>query len=410
MPISSSNTLQTNKLTDLVALRAVENAGWLTVGAKAYFSGQLADKRNGQTYGFVIRDTGIAVNSLSIGAGEKTALTEKIVNLSLEPWHTVCKTNAVEAVTDMNWDMEVADPQGQKLANGVVRASIAKQLSKVTTAFVGSGFAPLAMAGAHLSSVTSESLFGFVDPMIEAVLTSNGQQFQPAGVPPMYAKGVLGNFHGVEYRGQRFLPGLDISTDMVTAFTGATTAASTPLVVGVDGTTIALAITAAPEAFVIPAGFVFWIKGTYACDLVGDSTSAPYAFITNASANVAKGATTVTLSVEPFTLTAGGTMELAKSDGSAYTVATFPASAAVTIPAAGAYYRGYVRSNGAFEFETLDKLDVSNADTKVGSVAGVTVHQNRIIDLDNMVNDTRWDIVEIDGVVEKRANTLVLIK
>src|SRR5574344_2772316 len=61
---------------------------------------------------------------------------------------------------------------------------------------------------------------------------------------------------------------------MVTSFTGATTAASTPLTVGVNSTTIALAITAAPAAFVIPAGFVFWVAGTYACDLVGDSTSA----------------------------------------------------------------------------------------------------------------------------------------
>ena len=410
MPISSTNTLQTNKLTDLVALRAVENAGWLTVGAKAYFANQLADKRNGQTYGFVIRDTGIAVNSLSVGASEKTAITEKIVNLSLEPWHTVCKTNAVESVTDMNWDSEVAEPQGQKLANGVVRASIAKQLSKVTTAFVGSGFAPLAMAGAHLLSVTSESLFGFIDPMIEAVLTSNGQQFQPSGVPPMYAKGVLGTFHNVEHRAQRFLPSLEVTAAMATAFTDATTASSTPLTVTTSGTTIALAITAAPSAFVIPAGFVFWIKGTYACDLVGDSTSAQYAFVTNAATSVASGDTAVTLPVEPFTLTAGGTMELAKADGTAYTVATFPASAAVTIPEAGSYYRGYIRANGAFEFETLDKLDVSNADTKVGSVAGLTVHQNRIIDLDNMINDTRWDIIELDGVVEKRANTMVLIK
>ena len=55
-----SNTLKVNSLAELVAIRAAESAPYFTVGSKKWFANQLEDKRNGQTYRFVIRDTGKA--------------------------------------------------------------------------------------------------------------------------------------------------------------------------------------------------------------------------------------------------------------------------------------------------------------------------------------------------------------
>ena len=59
---------------------------------------------------------------------------------------------------------------------------------------------------------------------------------------------------------------------------------------------------------------------------------------------------------------------------------------------------------------TLDKLSVSNADSASGTVGEVTIHKNRVIDLANFENITRFDLLELSGIVEKRANTYVLVK
>ena len=43
MAIESANTFATNRLATMVAVRAAEEAAYLTVGSKAYFKNQLAD-------------------------------------------------------------------------------------------------------------------------------------------------------------------------------------------------------------------------------------------------------------------------------------------------------------------------------------------------------------------------------
>jgi hypothetical protein len=63
------------------------------------------------------------------------------------------------------------------------------------------------------------------------------------------------------------------------------------------------------------------------------------------------------------------------------------------------------------EFETLDKLDAAGAEyEKSPTVAGLTVHQNRLVDLKAMTDDTRWDIVTLAGVVDGRAQAMFFVK
>lgn len=411
-----ANTFKTNSLTELIAVRFAETAGYLTVGSKKYFAGQLEGKRNGQTYKFVVRDAGQAVNSLAISGGDKVELAEREVSMTLDPWHIGIKTNAIESVTDVKWDEEIAVPNSQKLVNAVVKKAVQGDLGKCGTAFVGSGFVPLSRASAHLASIVSDKLYGFIDPNIEAILTSNGQQFVPVGAPPMYKTGLLGEFHGAEYRAQRFFKQVKISSTVASFLNGATMASSSAFAQNVTDGTIGdfkIAFTSPASALTIPAGIVIWVEGIYACDCVGDVTGNLHAFVVLEDKSVATTDTSATLKVRWVDLSASsatsGTREVAKVDGSVLALTDFN-SKTIAVPEAGEYFAGIVRADGAFEFETLDKIDAEGADYEKGSVNGVTIHKNKLINMETMVNTTRFDIVDMAGIVEPRACAYILVK
>lgn len=403
-----ANTFVTNKLATIVAIRAAENAAYCTVGSKAYFKNQLADKNNGQEYTFYIRDTGDAVNRLDYQDGDKTSLTERKVTLSLDPWHVLISTNAIEKVTDVeDWEDEIARPNGLKLVQKMVKKVIDKDLGKVGTAFIGSGFTPLSQASAYVSSVADGELYGFCSPQVEAVLTSNGQQFVPVSAPDMYSKGLLGRFHGAEYRSQRFLPTLNLSKAASDALNEASV--TTAAVNATDPTLWDLTLTATSfDGIKVPKGTPLFIEGVYACDTVGDPTESLKAFVVLEA--VTGSGTTITVKVRAQDIVAGGTREISQEDGSSFANVA-AVLGAVSAPEAGKYYSGIVRADGVMEFETLDKLDAAGAEyEKSPTVAGLTVHQNRLVDLKAMTDDTRWDIVTLAGVVDGRAQALFYVK
>lgn len=410
--ISSNNSIATNYQTDLVALRAAQVANYFTVGSKAYLGDQLVGKRNGQVYSFVIRDRGEVENQLAIGDGVKNQITEREVHLAIEPWHISEKTNAVEGKTDLQFDKEIAEMDGPALIQGALKKSIKKDVAKSATCFVGNvgEFEPLSMASAHLASITSEPLYGFADPMIEAIVTSKGAQFVPVDAPAMYKQGLIGHFHGADYRSQRFIPRVKISSALATAMTGATFASFN------DSTNVLTVTfgTAAASATKVEAGTPFFIDGIVATDLYGDETTQPYAFIAKEDVDVASSAETVEIPVDEVPVAILGTRVASMEDGSIVVWSgadkTVTTSTGVSIPAAGTYFAALVRANGSYEFETLNDIDVATADSKKGSVEGITVHQNRMIDMGSFVNDTRFDLFTISGVIEKRAQALVLVK
>lgn len=406
-----ANTIQTNYRTELIALRAAETAPYFTVGSKAYIpSSDLVGKRNGQKYGYVIRDRQEVENSLAIGGGAKTDIKERKVELSIEPWHTSVKTNAIEGKTDLQWDKEVAEPNGIALIQGAVKKSIKNDFGKCATCFVGKvgEFEPLSMATGHLSSITSEPLYGFCDPMIEAIVTSKGAQFVPVDAPAMYKQGLIGHFHGADYRAQRFIPRVKVDSVLATAMTGATFASYSESA-GVGTLTLTLGASPA-SATVVKAGTPVFLDGIVACDTVGDETTQPYAFIVIEDKAVATTDSTVALKVDEVPVADLGTRVAALEDGSIVDFTSLSTSTAASIPAAGTYFAAIVRANGAFEFQTLDDIDVATVDSTKGSVQGVNIFTNRLIDIGNMINDTRFDLFTISGTVEKRAQALVLVK
>lgn len=400
-----ANQIKTNSLASLIAIRAAESAGYFTVGSKKYFADQLEGKRNGQTYRFVKKDTGAAVNRLDIQAGDDVEIQETEVSLTLEPWHVAVKTNAIEGVTDLDLDAEIAEPNGQKLIQAAVKKEIGKDLGKCGTAFVGSGFAPMSQASAHLASITTEELYGFCDPNVEAILTSNGQQFVPVNAPDMYSKGLLGKFHGAEYRAQRFFPSVVISSGVSTVLNGASvTSYAQSNGVG----TLTLGFTAAAAAGTIKKGTPIWIDGVMATDTIGDGTAQEKVWIVLEDKSYNANATSVAVSVRAVELN-NASREICDANESDMTTAKF-ASRKVSAPEAGKYFMGIVRANGSYEFETLDKIDAAGSDYKKETVMGVTVHENKLIDLAKMENITRFDTVTLAGVVEPRCVSVFYVK
>lgn len=392
-----ANTFNTNRKTELVAARAAETAGYLTVGSRSYFKDQLSGKRNGQIYEFVLRDAGKFQQGPDLSGEGASSLVERKVSKSLFDGAIAIDTNIVEGVTDVDWDKEIAQPNGQKLINGIVKDTVSKDLGLQNTAFVGEGYIPLAKAAGHLKSIADESLFGFIDPNIQATLASNGQQFTPVGAPEMYKSGLIGEFHGAEYRACRFMPEVEIAADLVTEIAASKV---TSLTDSGDGTAVLLLNGITKD---IPQGCPIFIKDVYATDLVGDKTSNLYAFI------AIEDATNGAVKVRMPAFSGEGNKEICDKKGDAITAADL-ANKKVSIPAAGVYNTGIVRIDGAMEFDTLDKLDFSNAETKSGSVNGVTVHENRAVNALKGSNVTRWDIVALAGIVDPRGVAYVMVK
>ena len=416
------NTIVTNKLTDLVALRFLVASGFVTVGAKEHFKDQMIGKRNGQEYTFVIRDAVDVGEGLALdNDNEKQSIVEREVKMSIRDFHAAVKTSAIEAVTDLNWDKEVAEPNGAKIANHVVRKAVTEAFPKAAVVIAGSGFQPLAEAAAHLNSISGDKMYGFVDPKAQAILTANGQQFNPVGSPDsFYKQGLLGEFHSVEYRGQRFMPVVSISEQLKpTTVTSIAMANYTEGGQTVQHLSMTIGLTAGTAAFTIKAGTPFFVEGAMAADLIGDATAEQFAFICSEDASISSGATSATFKIEGVAKSAdefatllakGGTRVIVKEDNTSFANAAAFGSLAVTAPEAGKYACGQIRLDGSYEFCTLDKLDASNAETKLGSVEGVKVHENRVIDLDNMTNKTRWDIAAMFGVIENRGTANVMLK
>lgn len=410
--IATDNNIATNYQTELIALRAAEVAPYFTVGSKKFIDdSELVNKRNGQTYGFVIRDRAQVENQLEVTAGAKKDIVEREVQLSIEPWHVYVKNNAVEGKTDLQFDQEVAEPNGLALIQEAVKKSIAKDFSNSATAFVGNvgEFEPLSMATGYLGSIITEPLYGFVDHMIEAIVTSKGAQFVPVDAPAMYKQGLIGHFHGADYRSQRFVPRLRVSKALADALEGATFGGFAIDENGKSKLTITFG-TAAAAATKVQKGMPFFIDGVVACDTIGDPTTQPYAFIAKADAVVASGATSVVIEVEPIDVRFGGTREAALEDGSAINWASLPLTTGVSAPAEGVYFTGIIRANGVFEFQTLNDVDVCTPESTKGSVQGITVFRNRMTDMDAFTTGTRLDTFTMSGVVDKRAQAVVYVK
>lgn len=398
-----ANTIKTNSLAELVTVRAAESAAYFTVGSKKWFKDQLIGKRNGQTYRFVIRDTAGAYEGLAANLeSDKISIVEREIPLTIRNFRVLIETNAIESVTDIDWDPEIAQPNGQKLANKAVKAIIDSDFGKVGTCFVGQGFTPMSRASGHLASITTEELFGFVDPNVEAILTSNGQEFVPVNAPDMYSKGLLGKFHGAEYRSQRFFPSVNISTNNEFDNGKVKVTSYTP---GTNYDTIVLGATTLTSS--LKKGTPLFIEGVYATDTVGDPTSMLHSFIILEDATAASNS--ITVKVAKVDMAGEGTKEIAKADGSVWTDSTL-AGLKAAVPEDGIYYMGIVRANGAFEFETLDKLDAAGADYEKVSVEGLNVHKNSLVDIEKMTNYTRFDLPVLAGTVEPRCVSMFLIK
>ncbi len=400
-----ANSFQTNKRTELVALRAAESAGYLTIGSKKYLKDQLIGKRNGRSFDFVIRDAGEYQEGIDLSGTGPSDIIERKVTLGITTGNVLIQSDILDKVTDVDWDREIAYPNGKKLVNGIVKKAVNDDLGWQNTAFVGAGFAPLFKAQNFLASISDAPRYGFIDPQINAVLSSNGQSFKPVEAEPMSKAGLLGDLAGVTYRGNQFMPMVSVSSALAADVAGATAIAYAK----VDETHATLTLTGVTS--IIPKGYVVWVDGVYATDYVGDKTSALKAFVAYEDGDSAG-----VMKIRPVAFKGtstndanNGNVEVCDVDGDPLTVSAFNALTSIKVLPAGDYFGGFVRLEGTEEFETLNEIDASNADTKLASNEGLNVFENRAVDVIKGQNITRWCVNSISGIVEPRGVSFILV-
>lgn len=446
-----ANSIVTNEKTALVALRAAEASNYLTVGSKKYFKDELKHKRNGETYQFVIRDAGKYVRGRDITTAGASDIKERKVSKSLKIGNTAVDTTILEPVTDLDWEKEVAIPYGKTLANGIVDDVINGAKGKVmgdgthvkdydgdfgvpNVAFAGIGVGVLKDAQNFLRSISDEDIYGFIHPMINSRLSSVGKAFDAVdGAEPIFRKGLLGTLDGTsEIRTNMFLPLVSVSAALDTAMKTvdgiAYAQGYTSTIDGASYTdnnlaTITLSASATPIAVKIPKGFTIWVDGAYATDLVGCRTSTLRAFTA-----VMDGTSNGVMIVKAVEADGAGAWfnqgnkvicdingeALGSSASAAITafngLVTTANSGELKWLEPGNYFAGIFRLDGAMEFETLDEIDASNAETTKGSNEGLTVFQNRAVDVMAGTNKTRWLTTYMGGLIDPRAAATVIVK
>lgn len=393
-----ANDTKTNRRAELVLIRSAEAAPYLTVGSKNYCKDQLVGKRNGQSYEFVIRDAGEYVEGMDISNVGSEDVIERKVTKNIKIGNVKVNTNLLEKVTDLNWDKEIAEPYGEKVAKGLVQSVLADDIGLQNTAFVGTGWLPLFKASNYLESISSESQYAFVDPMVESIMQSSGRGFTPAGdVEPRFQKGLKGMVGQAEVRAQQGMPTLEISEDLAAELASATV---TSYATGTDYDTLTL--NGVTED--IPAGTPLFIAGVYATDMVGVKTSALKAFI------AIEDATSGSVKVRKTDFVGNGTREACDIDGDNIVLSNLASKKLANPIKAGIYFTGIFRVNGAMEFDALPELDWSNAESRVTSPDGITLHEGRAVDVFAGTNKTRWAIAAVAGIVEPRGCAYVCIK
>ena len=383
-----ANEFVTNKRTELVLIRSAEAAPYLTVGAKSYLGDQLEGKRNGREYEFVIRDAGEYVSGIDI-TGHVSSLKERPVKFKVQEGNIAIETDFLTKTLDVNFDKEVAQPNGEKLAKGLVKDVMDADLGKANTAFVGQGWLPLFKASNFLESISSEAQYAFLDPMIHSIARSSGKAYEPAGdVEPIYRKGLKGTIGEAEVRSQQGFKVIEVSKALANELASATV---TSYATGADFDTLTL--SGVTET--IPAGTPIFINGVKACDLVGEPTSALKAFI--AIADATSGA----VKVRKVDFDGVGTKEASKKPEASDKV--------VNALKAGTYFTGIIRLNGSFEMDTVKNQDWSNADETVSTPNGIVMHTARAVDVLKGTNVTRYNISGVFGICEPRAVAYVCI-
>ena len=394
MASTIGNNVITSRMTQILSMKMAKNAGFLKIGSRDYFSDQINGKmRTGHSYDFVLPDAGNVVEGLVISP---RAIEEKKVTLTIGNMNNSVRADALELVTDIKWEDEIADQYAGKLVNAIVRKEVEKAMPQVNTCFVGEGFRPLAKAGAHLQSIVNEKIVGFIHPQAQAIVTTNGQQFQPVGTPDLYGKGNVGNFQGVNYTSERFLKPLTIEAGVVDALSGAKAKALDADhldELGISGVT-----TAADT--VLKAGTPIWVDGAFACDTVGDPTTIPYAFVVKE--DVALSATAVTAKVEPVQF---------KDVGSRSISTSAIGGKKISIPASGTYHAALLRAEGSYDYTPVNTMEFMLSDkTSVGDTDGIKVFANAFTEGTSAINTVRWDAPYMAGQVESRGASLVYLK
>ncbi len=375
-----ANTIITNKLATLVALKMAKNAQFLKVGSEDYFGDQVnSAHRPGMTYTFIKPSAGKVVKGVVAPGNE---IKEKSVEMSIENWVNDYNLNILENALEANDEEKWASRYAQNTIDAILAEKVPEAVGASTVAFVGKGFKAISKACKYVQKISGERTYGFIDHLAEGVLTANGQQLNPVGSPDgFYSEGSIGSFDATDFYPQRFLPEVEVSE----ALAGATISAS----VNGDGTEVT--ITSDVE---LPVGYPVIVKGLLSCDILGNKTNQDRSFV------VTEAGTSHTFSIETGV---GGIADTAIVEGATLSVKLLPA---------GLYHIALVRADGSYDYTPVNTVKFKWANENavgIGDVDGVKVAINGFSDGTAGQNKVRFDTTVMAGVAENRGMALAYV-
>ena len=231
------DTTKTSKLAKTIVVNAILNSAYLTRGASKIDEAQMAGKRNGETYSFVVDD--ITAAKFTAGTAPTGTLTSRSVDLSVKNYGTSLELSGVQKALDLgNWE-DLAGDVGAAIANKASEDTAYNDMQQISATKV-SNYKGIAKAAAKLASKYSGKIYGFADPCIIGELSGEGRNAQPINVGEQWGVNLEGKLFNISELRTMNLPKVTYVADG----TGVThTLAVGDLVVGTNGV-IAPVVTA----------------------------------------------------------------------------------------------------------------------------------------------------------------------
>ena len=188
------DTTKTSKLAKTVVVNAILNSAYLTRGASKIDEAQMAGKRNGETYSFVVDD--ITAAKFNAGTAPTGTLTSRSVDLSVKNYGTSLELSGVQKALDLgNWE-DLAGDVGAAIANKACEDTATSDMQKISATKV-SNYKGIAKAAAKLASKYSGKIYGFADPCIIGELAGEGRNAQPINVGEQWGVNLEGKLFNI---------------------------------------------------------------------------------------------------------------------------------------------------------------------------------------------------------------------
>lgn len=411
-----NSSLATNTKVIALATGAEVDSSYLWAGADKTIHSEMQGKDNGDTIYFKTTSVGKAsvTNATSQSALGTNNVKQSVVPVVIKDAKMAIKRNAVDAQITNEGEAVAKAKIGQKLAKAAVTEVISDDIKSIGNVFVDGGtsvFKTIQKACAYMKSITTGTIYGFMDWNVWGDLTGSGQQAVPCALAEArFGKDLKGSWALIDQ--------LRVSGDIPLVTVPKITANAWKANRSADGDVHLFA--AGTSDVTVGAGTMFTIPGIKAVDTMGNKTAKDFVFVIKTAltlpgqVEVGDDEKFVTLTAENSNVVALGDVQ----DGDVVASLTAPVDAGVygDGETSANYFGLIMRTENAQCFGTLNECGCEGAKYSKSSIDNITVHENvesKIMgdSSDNgLTSFYRWDMMYASKLVEPRNAVLVLVK